>query len=178
MTGEEDGNSKIEVACEALFNFAIDRRDVVDIMARLPGVSDTRRATMEHELQILKIISVGWSLSFYLHGGPLKEEMTVRFWQAVQEFSKSLSSTAELLIDHDVDFFAAVKDRLEKYLEEMKRNVSAPEPAVVIGPVFAECCGNEGDAHMVMAGSRMFVGTASEVKRYLETNRPGISPSQ
>jgi hypothetical protein len=104
--------------------------------------------------------------------------MTMRFWQAVEDFSKSLSSTAELLICQDIDFFAAVRGRFDRYLKEMKRNVNAPEPAVVIGPVFAECCGDDGNAHTVMAGSRMFIGTVNEVKRFLEVNGLGISPAQ
>lgn len=176
MTNEEDSKSGTEAACEALFNFAIDRRDVVDITARFPGLPDARRATMEHELQILKIISVGWSLSYCLPAGALKEEMTVRFWRAVEDFSKSLSSAAELFVCQDIDFFAAVRDRFDRYLGEMKRKVDAPEPAVVIGPVFAECCGDEGDAHTVMAGARLFVGTVNEVRRYLGAQGAGASP--
>jgi hypothetical protein len=175
MAESKDGKTGIEVVCKSLFDFAIDRRDVVDIMARLPEIPGVRRATVEHELQILKIISVGWGISFYLPAGPLKEEVAVCFWQAVRDFSKSLSSTAELLINQDVDFFAAVRGRFDKYLEEMKRHVNAPEPAVVIGPEFARCCGSEDDAHTVMAGSRMFVGTVNEVKRYFEANGLGAS---
>jgi hypothetical protein len=123
----------------------------------------------------LKIISVGWSLSYALPAGDLKGEITTRFWQAVQAFSESLSSTTELLIQQDVDFFAVVKDRFDTYLEKMKQNVNAPEPAVVIGPEFARCCGDDGNAHTVMAGSRMFVGTVNEVKSYLEANGLGVS---
>jgi len=175
MAESKDEKTGIEVACEALFDFAIDRRDVADIMARLPEIQDACRATVEHELQILKIISVGWTLSYYLPAGPLKEEMTMRFWQAVHDFSKSLSSTAELLIHQDVDFFAAVRGRFDKYLEEMKRHVNAPEPAVVIGPEFARCCRADGDVHTVMAGSRIFVGTVNKVKSYLEANGLGSS---
>ena len=102
----------------------------------------------------------------------------MRFWQAVHDFSKSLSSTAELLIHQDVDFFAAVRGRFDKYLEEMKRHVKAHEPAVVIGPEFARCCGFDGNPHTVMAGSRIFVGTVNKVKSYLEANELGSSPLQ
>jgi hypothetical protein len=101
----EVGKSAVEMVCEALFDFAIDRRDVVDIAARLPECPDARRATVEHELQILKIISVGWGLSYCMPAGGLKEEITTRFWQAVQDFSYSLSSTTELLIQHALACF-------------------------------------------------------------------------
>lgn len=171
----ESGKNGIEVVCEALFDFAIDRRDVAEIMARFPRSSDARRATVEHELQILKIISVGWSLSYCMPAGDVKEEITTRFWGAVHDFSKSLSRTTELLIRQEIDFFAAVKGRFEGYLEEMKRNAEAPEPAVVIGPEFARCCGDGEDAHTVMAGSRMFVGAVNEVRRYLEEQGIAVS---
>lgn len=160
--------SKIEMAGEDLFNFAIDRRDVVDIMARLPGTSDSQRATLEHELQILKIISVGWSLSFYLEESPLKSELVAHFWQLVHEFSISLSQTTELLIHQDVNFFETVRSRFDRYLGEMQKKTDASEPAVVIGPEFARICGDAQDVHGVMAGSRMFISTTIEVKSYLE----------
>ena len=161
-------NSKIEMVGEDLFNFAIDRRDVINIVARLPESSNSRRATLEHELQILKIISIGWSLSFYLEDSPLKSELTAHFWQSIHEFSTSLSQTTELLIHQDIDLFQTVRDRFDRYLGEMKKKVNASEPAVVIGPEFARICGDAQDVHGVMAGSRMFISTTIAVKAYLE----------
>ena len=159
------------MVAEDLFNFAIDRKDVKDIVTRFPEASDTRRANLEHELQILKIISIGWSLSFYLVDSPLKRELTAHFWQSVHAFSKSLSETTNLLIHQDIDFFQTVRDRFDQYLGEMKKKVDAPEPAVVIGPEFARICEDAEDVHVVMAGSRMFISTVGEVKAYLEEAR-------
>lgn len=161
-------NSKIETAAEDLFNFAIDRKDVVNIMAHLPESSDSRRAALEHELQILKIISIGWSLSFYMENSPLKSALTEYFWHSIHEFSISLSRTTELLIHQNIDFFQTVRDRFDRYLNEMKEKSDAPEPAVVIGPEFARICGDVRDIHGVMAGSRMFKNTVGEVRAYLE----------
>lgn len=159
------------MAGKDLFNFAIDRRDVSTIMDRFPGESKSQRATVEHELQILKIISVGWSISYYLVDSPLKRELTASFWKAVHDFSVSLSQTTELLIRQDIDFFATVRDRFDMYLREMQKNTDAPEPAVIIGPEFARVCGDTEDAHMVMAGSRMFISAVVEVKVYLEETK-------
>ena len=43
----------------------MDREDVKDLVANLPEETDIRGVTVEYELQILKIISVGWSISYY-----------------------------------------------------------------------------------------------------------------
>lgn len=168
MNDSKNKKSNIELASEDLFNFAFDREDVKALMSRLPKSSDAERATIDHELQILKIISVGWSLSFYLEDSLPKNQLTAFFWQAVHEFSKSLSQTTELLIHADIDFFGTLKERFDVYLNEMQQNPDAPEPAVVIGPKFARLCGNADDVHIVMAGSRMFMSTVGMVKAYLE----------
>lgn len=164
----ENDKSEIEKTCDELFRFAIDRGNLQGLMAGLADASDVFRATVEHELQILKIISVGWSLSYYLPDSPLKTELTARFWQSLRDFSKDLTQTTKLLIQQDVDFFDAVKNRFDGYLVEMQKKVDAPEPAVVIGPEFARVCGDADNAHAVMAGARMFIGTVGEVKTYLE----------
>ena len=164
----ENNKSEIDKTCDELFQFAIDRGDVSRLMDGLPVSSDVFRATVEHELQILRIISVGWSLSYYLPAGSLKTELTTLFWQSLHEFSKDLALTTKFLIHQDIDFFTSVKNRFDEYLGEMKKKVDAPEPAVVIGPEFARVCGDAENVHTVMAGSRMFIGTVSEVKTYLE----------
>jgi hypothetical protein len=60
-----DKKTEIEKAGEALFNFAVDREDVKALVANLPEETDIQGVTVEYELQILKIISVGWSISYY-----------------------------------------------------------------------------------------------------------------
>ncbi|MFO7970550.1 MAG: hypothetical protein R6U40_02230 [Desulfobacterales bacterium] len=45
---------------------AIDPEDVRALMAYLLKESDIQRDKVENELQVLKIITVGWSISYYL----------------------------------------------------------------------------------------------------------------
>ena len=66
MAAAEATKSPVEQAGEDLFNFAIERDDTKWLMARLPAAADIKPATVEYELQILKIISVGWSISYFL----------------------------------------------------------------------------------------------------------------
>ena len=76
MDKQEKNISKIEQAASDLFNYAIDREDVKWLMAQLSEEADVKRATVEYELPILKIISFGWSLSYYLPDSPQKDELS------------------------------------------------------------------------------------------------------
>ena len=70
MHNSKETKSEIEKAGADLLDFALDREDVNWLMDRLPQEADIKRVTVEYELQILKIIGVGWSLSYYLGNSP------------------------------------------------------------------------------------------------------------
>ncbi len=161
--------SEEKKAGEDLFNFAIDREDVKMLMAHLPEEADSKRSTVEYELQILKIISIGWCISYYLENGAQKNQLLESHWQAVHEFSQSISTTTELMIGNNIDYFQMLKERLDMYVAVMTQKPDAPEPAVVIGPEFARTCGNMDDVFTVMTGSRMLIATIGSVKEYLDT---------
>ncbi|MFC1515336.1 hypothetical protein ACFL7E_01110 [Thermodesulfobacteriota bacterium] len=164
----EKKKSKIEAAGDDLFNFAVDREDIKTLMAHLPETADIKRVTVEYELQILKLITVGWAISYCLENSPLKSQLIELYWAAVFEFSKNLSETTELMTGHEIDYFETLKDRLDTYLDALNRKPDAPEAVVVIGPEFARACGNVDDVFTVMTGSRMFTFTIGGVKEYLE----------
>ena len=158
----------IEKAAEDLFNFAVDHEDVKWLMEHLPKEADIERDKVEYELRMLKIISVGWSLSYYLENHFHKHKLLELYWQAVNEFSQSISATTGLMIGRDIDYFKILKERLDMYVAALAQNPDAPEPAVVIGPEFAGTCGNTDDIFTVMTGSKMFIVTIGRVKEYLE----------
>ncbi|MFH2219976.1 MAG: hypothetical protein ABII68_10010 [Pseudomonadota bacterium] len=160
--------SGIEKAGEDLFNFAVDRKDIKTLMAHLPESADIKRVTVEYELQLLKIISVGWGLSYYLENSPRKDALSELYWSAVNQFSRSLSETTELMTGHEIDYFETLKNRLDMYLNALNRKPDAPEAVSAIGPEFARVCGNAEDVFTVMTGSRMFTLTIGGVKEYLE----------
>ncbi|MBN1930268.1 MAG: hypothetical protein JW786_01490 [Desulfobacterales bacterium] len=168
MENLEKEKSGIEKVGEDLFNFAVDREYVKTLMAMLPEEADIKPSTVEYELQILKIISVGWSLSYYLESSPQKSRLEELYWKSIQEFSQNISKTTNLMIGHDIDYFQILKDRLDMYVDAMDKKPDAPEPAVVIGPEFAGTCGNVDDVYTVITGSRMFLTVIRDVKEYLE----------
>lgn len=173
MKNPEKKKSKIEQTGEDLFNFAIDRQDVKTLMLSLPEAADINRSKVEYELQILKIISVGWSLSYFLVNSVQKEKLVKFYWEAICEFSKDLSTATEYMIGQEIDYFQTLKDRLDIYVNSLEKTPDAPEPAVVIGPEFAAICGAVDDVYTVMVASKMFIATVGGVKDYLEEIKLG-----
>jgi len=169
MKTSEEKQSEIEKARDVLFRFAIDREDIKWLMEHLPKEAAVKRNTVEYELQLLKIISVGWSISYYLANSSHKSRLLELFWTAVYEFSQQLSETTGIMIGHDLDYFQLLRDRLDMYVEAIAQRPDAPEPAIVIGPEFARTCGNVDDIFTFMTGSKMFIATIGRVKEYLET---------
>lgn len=169
MGHSEEKKTGVEKAGEDLFNFAINREDIKTFMSHLPEEADIKRGKVEYELQILKIISIGWSISYYLENGAQKNQLLESYWKAVHEFSQSISTTTGLMIGNNIDYFQILKERLDMYVASMTQKSDAPEPAVVIGPEFARTCGNMDDIFTVMTGSRMFIATIGSVKEYVDT---------
>jgi hypothetical protein len=164
----QENGDELKQAVQDLFDFAIDREDVKWLLSLLPQHADIRPYRVEYELQILKIISVGWSLSYHLERSPLKEDLSVGFWKAVHEFCGQLSETTGLMIGNDINYFRTLKDRLDMYVSALGASPETSEPVSVIGPLFAGACGNGGDVFILMTGSKMFMNAFSRVRQYLE----------
>lgn len=156
-----------QMAATDLFEFAIDREDVKWLLAMVPAEGSIKPATVEYELQLLKTITVGWSIAFYLGGRPQKEDIVTAFWQMVREFADGLSETTGLMIGQEIDYFDTLKQRLDGYVTAMEAQPDATDPAVVAGPHFAGLCGDTQDAVANLAGAKMFDSTHKRVKGYL-----------
>lgn len=80
------GQTKIEPLSvekfgENLAAFAINRDDLKMLLTTVPDSEKSRLTTIEYELQILKILSVGWGIAFYMKEGEKKQSVTTIFWQ-------------------------------------------------------------------------------------------------
>lgn len=169
MDNSNQNTTVADQAGEDLFNYAIEREDVKLLMGQLSQRAKVKPTSLEYELQILKIISVGWSISYYLTGTPRrKAALADIFWSAINKFSKELSQTTGLMTGADFDYFEILKKRLDQYVQAMADNPQAPDPAVVIGPVFAGFCGDGDDIFAAMAGTKIFANTVARVRQYLE----------
>lgn len=168
MTDPQQRPDDITRTAAQLFQFAIDRGDMNIILDALPWNATDRRAILEYEIQILRIVSVGWAITFFLADNPLKRPLGHHFWQQVREFSETLSASATLTVGSDIDYFNILKTRLEHYLDALEAAGKIPQPAMAIGPAFAEICGNRDDACAVLAGSKMFVHAIQAVREHLD----------
>jgi len=159
----------IEKASEDLFDFAIDRSDIKLILQNLPEDIKINRVSMEYEIQLLKILAVGWSIPFFLDKSSLKKELSESFWNAVQSFSQSISTLSSSSTGKGIDYFNTLKERLDTYLNALNSITDGPDPLLAIGPKFAEICGSKNNAHIMLSGSKVFNLSIGGVKNYLES---------
>ncbi len=168
MKENETEKTEIEKAAEDLFNFAIDREDVKWLLERLPEACGVKPGKVDYELQLLKVISVGWGLNYHLEKSPLKAPLSELFWAGIQEFARDLSTTTGLMIGKEIDYFQTIKERLDMYVAALGQLSPGTEPATAIGPAFAKECGDETDLFAGMTGSKLFLVTIGRVKKYLD----------
>ncbi|MCD6186473.1 MAG: hypothetical protein J7K84_11985 [Deltaproteobacteria bacterium] len=155
-------------AKDRLINFAINRDDLKDFLQILPDEKEINPVKIEYEAQILKIISVGWGISLFLPESSQKNELTESFWNAVNEFSVSISMAASSIAGKEIDYFSILKDRLDQYVAVSGRSKGADiEPISIIPPEFARICGNKDNIHVIMIGNRIFSSVIGGVKEYI-----------
>jgi hypothetical protein len=165
----ENDKTSLEQAGQSLFDFAVDREDVKTLVAHLHEEAKCKPAAVEYELQLLKIVATGWSISFFMEGSPYRDQLAEIFWKLIHAFSADLSETTGLMTGRDIDYFETLKDRLDMYVAALQAKPEMSEPAAVIGPEFARLCGNTHDVFTIMTGSRMFIITVAQVKDYLDS---------
>lgn len=138
------------------------------ILDALPAEVQAKRVVMEYEIQLLRIITVGWAIAFFLADDRLGKPMGECFWEHVRAFSGNLSTSASLAADAPIDYFDTLKQRFDFYLAALNAAGKVLEPATIIGPAFAGACGDRQDACASLAGSKMFAHTVHAVREYLD----------
>ncbi len=164
-------NLTVEDAARHLATFAIDREDLKSLMAAIPQDGEVNMTAVEYELGILKILSVGWGLSYFMAPtDPNKAPLTDIYWQMIREVSQNISMLTETTTGTQVDYFNILKDRLDLYVLAMKETPEGSrEPATIMGPVFAKACGCPDNPAALLTGTKMFTLTLGAVKEYLNT---------
>ena len=153
---------------ENLAAYAIDREDLKSMIRNLPEGSGINITTLEYELQILRILSVGWGLAFFMEEGDQKKQLTTLFWSNINEIAKNISNLTQSTTGGNIDYFQILKTHMDAYLATMEaQGRTASDPAAVIGPAFADSCGMSGNAVAVLAGTKMFTLCLGGVKEYL-----------
>ena len=152
-----------------LASFAIDRTDLKEILSVLPQGHGLNKTAIEYELGILKILSVGWGLSFFMAATDKnKGQISQSYWEIIREISQNISTLTETTTGKQIDYFGILKERLDTYLEKMQANPGqSADPTSLIGPMFADACGCSGNAIAILTGTKMFTLTLGAVKEYL-----------
>ncbi len=165
-----DANTRTDAGqrTQGLFDYALDREDIKWLLGSLPQDAGIDPNTVEYELHLLKIVSVGWAISYYLPDEKFRNSILEPFWQAVHEFARDLSRTTQLLIGKDVNYFDALRSRMDIYVQSMARLEADAAPVQAIGPEFARRCGDKKNPFAVLLGSKMFASCLSNVRTYLE----------
>ncbi|GAB6144645.1 hypothetical protein JCM12294_20830 [Desulfocicer niacini] len=162
---------------ENLATFAINRDDLKMLLRAMPADDTVNRTCVEYELQILKILSVGWAISFYMENAPIKKEINQRFWDNIKEISRNISQLTETTTGQVVDYFSILKKRMDTYVAIMKQNaIEGTDPSFIMGPAFADACQCHDDAAVILTGTKLFTMTLGGIKEYL--NAVDIQPSQ
>ena len=169
MASSETGDHDIRKIGENLANYAIDGADLKVILDAIHPEARINRILLEYEIKLLKIISVGWGLTFFLAENSKKEALTTAYWTAINLFSRDFSAVASTAVSKNIDYFTILKERTNVYVSELSRNSKITDPVAVIGPKFAELCGDMENVHIVMAGNRAFSYSLKAVRDYLES---------
>lgn len=154
---------------ENLFNYAIERDDLKPIVQHLPSASKIDPVTMEYEIQILRIVSVGWGIVYFTARSEMKEALAQTYWNIVQQFSVNISAMSSASAGKDIDYFNILKDRLDVYVNALNVFSDVQDPGPVIGHTYAKLCGDEEDMYVMIAGKRVFHLALAGVKGYLES---------
>ncbi|MBF0257275.1 MAG: hypothetical protein HQK62_00315 [Desulfamplus sp.] len=159
----------IEKLGENLAVFAINRDDLKALLKTVPEDQKIHLTTIEYELQILKILSVGWGIAFYMVEGEHKQQLTLVFWQHIQEIAKNISTLTESSTGHQIDYFNILKSRLDDYLKVIQDHAeNITDPSHIMGPAFADKCHCDGSTAVILVGTKMFTLTLGAVKEYLD----------
>ncbi len=162
-----DEKEQLTIIVEDLCEYALNRDDIKWITDSVPDSAELSSNKLEYELQLLKIITVGWSLSYFLQDESAKAKVVEPFWKNIHQISGGLSQATSMFIGKDIDYFEILKSRLDGYVLAMSR-AKDDNPVSAIGPEFAELCGYPDDLFAFTAGSKMFMAALGGVKEYLQ----------
>ncbi len=161
--------NEIKKICENLSAFAIDRADLKSILSLIEKKQAVNLVTVEYELALLRIISVGWSLSVNLENHPEKDEFALCFWNLIRDLSKDITDISFMTAGKSIDYFNIVKQRFDQYLNSLDKSIKKSDPASAIGPAFAEICKEKKNPFVIISGAKIFNLAVSSVKEYLES---------
>lgn len=170
---QQAGTLAVDQVAENLSAFAIDRADIKSLLGTIPQGHPIDLNRLEYELAILKILSVGWGLAYFMPTtDPNKAPLTQTFWEEIRQVANNVSTLMETTTGTCVDYFGILKERLDTFVQQMQEAQQSQTDETdtttsVMGPVFANACGAPDDPLVILVGTKMFALTLGSVKEYL-----------
>jgi len=168
---EDKATHTIDRAVGVLTGVATSREVIKRELAKLPDDDpQLNKTTVEYEIQLLQIVFTGWAVTYFIADHPLKDELAESFWLSMNKFASRISAMASAgKVGKAFDYFGAIRERTQAYIDAMGTNMTEADPSIVVGALFSQLCGNSDTQLMADAGRKVFVDTLNTVKMYLDT---------
>jgi hypothetical protein len=156
-----------------LLNIAVNQRETKADISGVRSEEAVNWVAVEYEMQMMRIVAVGWAISYYSSEAPAPENLAETFWEGVRAYCAAVSSMTEPVLGSGADYFGTVRQRLDHYVQVMAHFPDIADPAQVIGPTFAKLCGCGEDAAVIGLGRRVFSRCLARVQRCLNEDGNG-----
>lgn len=150
---------------EKLLHYALGSDELFPLIEALPETSSITQNKLEYELRLLKILSVGWGLSYYLDEGENKEATITTFWQEIYLFSKEIDQTSRTA-GIEIVYFSILEERFNAYRARLETG-PAKDVIRLMGLACASFCGDENDSYVYVVGKKVFRDALSNLQEFL-----------
>lgn len=148
-----------------LVRHSLTADELFPLIQGLPETSAIPQSRLEYELRILKILSMGWGLSYYLDEGEVKEKIVTGFWKEIFLFSGELDQVAGAT-GLNLSYFSLLQERFTAYLARVEA-LPLKDIIKIMGLACADFCGDENDSYIFVVAKKVFADTLTTLQTYL-----------
>jgi len=150
-----------------LLNIAVNQRETKADLLAAQNDEPVNWIAVEYEMQLLRIVAVGWALAYFAEEARGSEGLAEAYWEGVQTYCSAVSAMTRPVLGSGADYFGTVRQRLDHYVQVMTHFSNVTDPALVIGPAFAKLSGCEASEAVIGLGGRVFSRCLARAQRQL-----------
>ncbi|MGD8366587.1 MAG: hypothetical protein PVG78_03010 [Desulfobacterales bacterium] len=167
MTHSTQGPISAKQLSHRLLNIAVNQRETKADISGVQSKAAVNWVAVEYEMQMMRIVAVGWAISYFSSEAAAPENLSETFWEGVGVYCAAVSSMTAPVLGSGSDYFGTVRQRLDHYVQVMAHFPDVADPARVIGPTFAKLCGCGENADVISLGRRVFSRCLARVQEQL-----------
>ncbi|MCF8051646.1 MAG: hypothetical protein K9L59_10450 [Desulfobacterales bacterium] len=167
MAGGSESRINVAEAANRLLNISVNQNETRADIAALPPEEACSLIAVEYELQLLRIVATGWTISYTVEEERLRKTLSEAFWEGIRIYCSAVSAMTGPVLGKDCDYFSMIRQRVDQYVQAMSHFADAGDPARVIGPTFAALCGCGQSAAVISLGRRVFTRCLARAQRFL-----------